>query len=91
MQLRTINKALSAKYPGLELVKGEGYFYFAGAGVEMISQETGVYVYKLNDLTLDHWIAEADRRMAEVAQIEADQKERGDGAFRIKLSGSRKH
>lgn len=91
MQLRTINKALDAKYPGLELVKGHGYFYFMGAGMEMISQETGVYTSKLNDLTLDQWLGEADRRMSEVVEIEANRKDRGDGPLRIKLSSGRNH
>ena len=68
MQLRTVNKALNAKYPGLELVKGEGYFYFFGAGVE-VCKESGVYgAYRLNDLTLDQWINAADEKMREVAQ-----------------------
>ena len=65
MQLRTINKALEAKHPGLELVKGEGYFYFAGAGTEMC-KSASVYVPRLNDLTFEQWMSEADDKMAEI-------------------------
>ncbi|ARK07526.1 hypothetical protein LAV_00151 [Sphingobium phage Lacusarx] len=76
MQLRTVNKALGAKYPGLELVKGEGYYYFAGAGTE-VCKETGVYgAYRLNDLTLDQWLSEADDRMKEVAESVKRQRDR---------------
>lgn len=69
MQLRTINKALEAKHPGLELVKGEGYFYFAGAGTEMC-KSASVYVPRLNDLTFEQWMSEADAKVAEIAAIE---------------------
>lgn len=86
MQLRTVNKALNAKYPGLELVKGEGYFYFAGAGTEVCC-ETGVYgVYRLNDFSLDRWIEEADARMAEVAQHAETARENAEQPTRIKLT-----
>lgn len=57
IQLRTVNKAIIAKGWKMELVKGDGYFYFIGdeASVCMF----GVYVHSLNQLTLADWIDEA--------------------------------
>lgn len=67
LRLSTVNKAL----PGdLELVKGEGYFYFAGTGMESV-KTASVYVPRLNDLSLDRWIAEATDLMAEYEAIKA--------------------
>lgn len=42
----------------IELVKGDGYFYFWGHEVAMWPA-TSVYVYHLNDLTLEQWVQEA--------------------------------
>lgn len=57
IQTRTINKALAAKGIKAELIKGEGYFYFIGDDVDC--NVDGVYVFSLNELTLDRWIDEA--------------------------------
>ncbi len=67
VQLRTVNKAIKARWPGtdLELVKGDDYFYFIGAGTERC-KTASVYVPRLNDLTLDRWLEEAEDKMAEV-------------------------
>ncbi|MEQ6332926.1 hypothetical protein [Sphingobium sp. MK2] len=71
MKLSFVNKAIAHKHPGLELVKGDKYFYFAGAGTEVCKQ-TMVMVPRLNDLTLENWIAEADAVAAEVRAFDED-------------------
>ena len=62
VMMKTINKE-AAKY-NLELVKGEGYFYWAATTDEantvlcMKADTTSVYVFKLNDLDFDRWMDE---------------------------------
>lgn len=63
--LRKVNLNLRHLFGDLELVKGNGYFYFAGSAVELSSIEAGVYGCgpQLNALSLKEWIAEAQRRV----------------------------
>jgi len=42
---------------GITLMKGDGYFWFDGEAVD--TNATGVYVYRVTDLTVDEWISEA--------------------------------
>jgi hypothetical protein len=67
IQLRTVNKAIASKGWSVELVKGNGYFYFIGddASVCMF----GVYVNSLNQLTLADWLDEAKAHI-EIQRIE---------------------
>ena len=58
--LKQINDALRAAGHEEELVRGRGYFYFAG-GDAAIWPSSGVYVYRLSELTLEQWLAERDR------------------------------
>ena len=54
-----VNEAIAAQ--NIELVKGDGYFYFAaldGAPAETPIPES-VYVTRVRDLTLEQWVAEA--------------------------------
>lgn len=56
MRLATVNKAIA--HLRIELVRGDGYFYFAaldGAPMET-NIPPSVYTMRLNDLTLDEWI-----------------------------------
>jgi hypothetical protein len=56
IQLRTVNKKLKELGFGqYELVKGEGYFYVCGPEVELW-YTSSIYVYSLNQLSLDQWI-----------------------------------
>jgi hypothetical protein len=64
--LPAINRHISSRFPELdiELVKGNGYFYFSGddgMGIESI------YVCHLNQCDMDWWISTVD------ASIEAAQ------------------
>lgn len=59
LQIKTVNKAI-AHMGDITLIKGDGYFYFAGDNVDIGS--TGVYVFSLNQLTLEQWICEANSR-----------------------------
>ena len=58
--MNKINKELS-KLGKIELVKGNGYFYFIGDDVDI--DISGVYVNSLNQLTLKQWIEEAKERL----------------------------
>jgi len=51
-----VNKAI-ASLGDIELVKGNGYFYFVGNSVSV--DAGGVYVYGIKELTLDQWVEEA--------------------------------
>lgn len=67
INIKTVNKKLKEEGMSIELIKGEGYFYFfpipeaseeyhnAVVGLE----HTSVYVYKLNDQTLEQWLCDA--------------------------------
>ena len=60
LRLKSVNKKIQEKYPDLELIKGDAYFYFFSTNEKIYGLEcTSVYVYKLNDLTLEQWIKEA--------------------------------
>ena len=67
LTLATVNKAVAAAVPGAELVKGEGYFYFIGAGFER-AKSASVYVPRLNDLSLERWVEEAKSIHAEIEE-----------------------
>lgn len=59
--LKTVNKAIHAEFPDISLVKGEGYFYLIpdnDKGLELIGSHpsTSIYVYKLNELTVEQWL-----------------------------------
>lgn len=55
MRLSTINKAAAAEGLNLELVKGNGYFYVVGPGVEHLDTAS-ICVYRLADQTQDAWL-----------------------------------
>ena len=63
--LKTVNKEIQKEYPFLELVKGEGYFYFISIGDEESTKAlsslntTTVLTYKLNDFSMKQWLSEA--------------------------------
>lgn len=57
LTLKTINKHLMAHGYPEELVKGRGYFYFVGPGTDRW-YTASVMVNRLNQLTLDQWVAE---------------------------------
>jgi hypothetical protein len=57
--IRKVNEALQAAgFEGVELVKGNGYWYFSG-GDAMGWYSSSVMVYHLNALTVEQWVAEA--------------------------------
>ena len=43
---------------GVELVKGDGYFWFDGA-----RDVPSVYVYRLNELTLKQWVEHVEEAL----------------------------
>lgn len=58
IRLSAINRALKELGIKMELVKGEGYFYFVGEDCDD-RESTSVMVYRLNQLTKEQWIEEA--------------------------------
>ena len=64
LTISKVNEALKAAGIDAELnySRRDEYFYFTGPAIGGAFQ-TGVYVPRLNDLSLDEWIAEA-RKMA---------------------------
>ena len=59
LTLKQVNKAL-APLGEERLYKGEGYYYFADGNAHMWEQ-CSVYVYTLNQLTLEQWLEEYTR------------------------------
>ena len=60
IKLKTVNDAV--KHLGVELVQGEGYFYFIPVNDDfehVYFNEYSVMVYRLNQLTLEQWLEEA--------------------------------
>ncbi|MAW27130.1 MAG: hypothetical protein CL498_03965 [Actinobacteria bacterium] len=49
-------------HPHLNLYRGEGYQYFVydngKDGGDMVYGDYSVYVYRINDLSLDRWVSE---------------------------------
>lgn len=68
LRIATVNKAIPAEGIALELVSGEGYFYFIGEGVNHAFNTSSVYTYRLNNQTLAAWIADARRCADEIAE-----------------------
>lgn len=69
LQLRAVNRALAARGIALELVKGEGYFYVVGDGVECL-HSASIYVYRLNDMTLERWVEAVATFAEEIAEYQ---------------------
>lgn len=75
LRLKNVNAAIEAKFPDVELVKGAGYFYLVGKTEEMSNklysiQSTSIYVYKLNELTLEQWLDDVERIIKKIGTYE---------------------
>lgn len=64
LTMRAVNKEFT-KLGDIELVKVPGYFIYCGDDAD--SSKPGTYVFRLNELTLDQWIAEATERLVKPA------------------------
>lgn len=59
---KQINKVIQQKYPNLELVRGDGYFYLLGTIGDTVNHdvanwpEGSIYVCRLNHMTMEQWI-----------------------------------
>lgn len=66
LTLKTVNKAIQTKFPNVELVKGNGYFYIVGMQDTPMAltvaelYETSIYTYQLNDLPIERWVREVE-------------------------------
>jgi len=60
--LKQLNERIAKKYPGVELIKGQGYFYLAGEGIVGL-KSTGIYVKYFSDLSTQRWMWEIDNLM----------------------------
>ena len=64
--IRRVNEALAAAgFRGVELVRGNGYFYFSGGDADRW-HTTAVYTDRLTGMTVEQWVDEA-RRLREEA------------------------
>jgi hypothetical protein len=73
---KIINDALRARGRDESLREGEGYFYFGGGdAVNWLS--TSVMVKKLSDLTLEQWLAEFERLLANEKKLRKSTDARG--------------
>ena len=75
----TVKKIIKAiGHPHLNLYRGEGYQYFVydngKEGDDMVYGDYSVYVHRINDLSLDRWVAEGKDC---IKQIEEEQACRG--------------
>lgn len=66
--MKEINRQL-ALY-GIELVKGEGYFYFWALNTRTAKilnnlESTSVWVYRLNEHTVEEWVEEGKNMLKE--------------------------
>lgn len=66
--MKQVNEAIGAKYPGVFLVKGKGYYYIASDEDKQALYiaslyQTSVYVSKLNQLTVEQWVSSVDALM----------------------------
>ena len=74
IQLRTVQKAIDAKYNNIELVKDDGYFYLiydlhgTFDGKDIFETES-IMVYQLNQLTLEQWMACVDDFATKINQL----------------------
>ena len=66
LTLKSVSKAVTeAVGYELELIKGNGYFYFIGTEATPADKDpstwygSSVYVMRLSDLSLERWISEA--------------------------------
>jgi len=66
LTLKAVNAAIAAEGIALELVAGEGYFYFVGEGSEH-ARDASIMVFRLNHQALEGWIADAKRVAADIA------------------------
>lgn len=65
LTIKRINKELENRgHKGIELVKGEGYFWFTG-GETASFRSSSVYVFRLSHLTLDEWVQEYENMLEE--------------------------
>lgn len=59
LTLPSLNKRICEKYQNVCLFRGEGYFYFVyDDGAKYFDKS--VPVYRVNHLSLDRWLAEAE-------------------------------
>ncbi len=56
--IKSINRAILDAGLNAEIVRGVGYFYFVGDDVDL-RKESSVYVYRLNELSIEEWVEEA--------------------------------
>lgn len=58
--IKSINKVFQEDNLPVELVKGEGYFYFIFDAIEThnVYETKSIYTVRLSDMTKDRWIDE---------------------------------
>ena len=86
LTMKSVNRELDKIFDGgVELVRGDGYMYFVGDKVELCFT-TSVSVFRLNDLELYVWVAEAARMVAETCIARRDARKNDPKFFISKFS-----
>lgn len=70
LTIKAVNKAIQAKHPHVELVKGKGYYYIASDHEATALKLAGLYttsipVYSLNHMPLEKWLTSVDSLLNE--------------------------
>lgn len=73
IRIALVNKAIQKKYPLIELVKGEGYYYVHSSNDYMALKlatlyTTSISVPNLNQMGLDRWVANVERILRDEEQ-----------------------
>lgn len=63
---RTVNRAIAARHPHMELVRGEGYHYLQFDDGQRFETHS-IMCPRLCDCTVDSWVADADDFAARLA------------------------
>lgn len=56
LRIADINREITKRWPGVELVKGEGYFYLIGDSLDL-AYSTSIYAFSVNQLTKAQWMS----------------------------------
>lgn len=77
LTLAKVNKAINAKYPGVQLTKGEGYFYLYSDDKEIGLKICGLYtssigVFAINHLNLEQWLMHVNRVLNDAERLETE-------------------
>lgn len=71
--LKTVNKAIEAKFPKVRLEKGKGYFYIYSDDDEMALKiaglhTTSIYCYQISQQSVERWVGDVEILLKDKAE-----------------------